>query len=751
MKSVFLTILTILTMVPALYAQKNITIISQEDQKGIPFATLYNADNQQGFVTDKEGVITLPTNTENSKLQVASIGFETQIVWVKNLKSTDQIVLKPSHLKIDEVVVSGSTPVLQKQEVMNVALLKMKDASIQNSLSETIASIPGVTQVTTGAAIGKPTIRGLSGTRIATYTHGIRLENQQWGAEHGLGVDATGIENIEVIKGPASLLYGSDALGGVLYLVDDRFVSSDTMKVEVGSSYNANTRGIDSYGKAYWSGEKWSFNLSGSQRNHEDYTDGNGNVVNNTRFNTYDVTGKIGYRSKKWSSSLTYDHLYEQYGINEDGATGGERGREMTAPYQPIRTDVVSSENIFYLPTSKIKLNLGYVLNHRQEIEGEEEHEHGHEAEEEHHEEEHEGEHHEDEEHVGLDMKLQTYTYNAQWVKSYGGVNEWIIGSQGMYQNNENLSEETLIPNTITKNIGLFSTYHWGVSDRVSLLGGLRYDVQHMDSKLDDGTHQQRTDGAATLSAGVHWSPSDNMSIKTNFSSGYRAPNIYELASNGSHPSANRYEIGNPNLEKEQAYQFDVAVSQQNDHFGWYANPFVNRIQDYIYLTPTGQEKEGLPVYQYEQSNATLWGGEAGIHYHPHSMHWLHFNSDLSMVYSKDDEGDYIALTPATSINNKLAFDIPTKSTVELNLFVAYNYTFKQDRVAAYETPTDGYGLVNLGAKGTIHWLHRDFQLDLSVNNLFDKAYTSHLSRYKDLGLLNMGRSVQLGLKIPIF
>ncbi|QZT36220.1 TonB-dependent receptor [Halosquirtibacter xylanolyticus] len=767
MSKLLYIIAIILFMIEGAYAQKKITIVDQESKSAIPFTTLYNTDNRQGFVTDVYGNVTLPENAENSKLQISSMGYESKIIVVKQIEDGETISLVPSHLKIDEVVVSGTTPSLQKQEVMNVAYLKMKDATVQNSLSETISNIPGVQQVTTGAAIGKPTIRGLSGSRIATFTHGIRLENQQWGAEHGLGVDATGIEGIEVIKGPASLLYGSDALGGVLYLVDDRFAPNHTTQVEVGSDYNANTKGIDAYGKVYWSGEKWSVNLSGSQRNHMDYIDGDGNVVNNTRFQTYDFKGKVGYRSKKWSSTLSYNHLDEKYGINEDGDTGGHRDRDLVAPYQPIITDIVSSENIFHLENSKIKLNLGFVRNHRKEIEGEEhDHgdEHGDEHEDEHdhdhgavaadddHDHDHEDEHeHEGEEHVGLEMLLQSYTYNLQWIKDFdNSQDQWIVGSQGMYRKNENLSEETLIPNTTTQNIGLFSTYKWGIADRFNMLFGARYDLQKMDSPDAQSEIQNRTDNAFSLSAGFNWSIGERMFIKTNISTGFRAPNIYELASNGSHPSANRYEIGNPNLKKEQAVQLDLSIASKGEHLGWYINPFVNRIQDYIFLTPNGETKENLKVYQYQQSNATLYGGEVGIHYHPHQIHWLHFNSDLSMVYSQDDDGNAIALTPATHINNKLAFDIPTGEKWSLNVYGAYNYTFKQDRVAAYETPTDAYGLVNLGATGRIQWLDRTFVLDLSVNNLFDKAYTSHLSRYKDVGLLNMGRAVQFGVKIPI-
>lgn len=744
-------------MIEGAYAQKTVTIKDHHTQESIPYVALYNPENRQGLVADVNGQITFPESAIHSKMQLSSIGYESKMILVKEVIDGSTIYLNPTHLKIDEVVISGTSPSLQKQEVMNVEYLKLKNSALSNSLSETISSVPGVQQVTTGTAIGKPTIRGLSGTRVAVFTHGIRLENQQWGAEHGLGLDATGIEGAEVIKGPASLLYGSDALGGVLYLVDDRFVPSNQTHIEVGNTYNTNTQGIDNYGKIYWSKDRWSINVSGSHRNHKDYKDGDGNIITNTRFHTTDFKSKVGYRSKFWNTTLSYNHLNEKYGINEDGDIGGDRSRSMMAPYQPIKTDILSSENIFYLPSSKIKLTLGYISNERKEIEGEEHHHHD-EGDEHHHHDEgevHEDEeHHEEEEegeHVGLQMLLRTYSYNAQWIKEFENNNQWIVGSQGVFKRNENHSDEQLIPNTDSRNVGLFTTYNWKLTDHANLLLGGRYDLQNINSTLEDGTQKDRDYAAFSFSAGLNWYLTEKLSIKTNLSSGYRAPNIYELASNGSHPSANRYEIGNEELKKEQALQLDIATEYRGEHFGWYINPFINRIQNYIYLSPTGEKKESLKVYQYKQNDAVLYGGEAGIHYHPHQIHWMHLNSDLSMVYSQDNDGNAIALTPATRILTKLSFDIPTSPKQPLQIFGQYDHSFAQNRVADYETKTPSYGLVNLGISGAYRFsTHFAINYELKANNVLDKTYASHLSRYKDLGINNLGRSVVLGINFPI-
>ncbi len=146
---------------------------------------------------------------------------------------------------MDEVILSAPFDKLQSENVMKIESKSMETLKKAGAptLMQGISNIPGVAEITTGTGIGKPVIRGLSGNRVLVYTQGVRLENQQFGNEHGLGMNDSGIESVEVIKGPASLLYGSDALGGVLYLNPEKFAYQGETKVDVSQSFFSNTLG----------------------------------------------------------------------------------------------------------------------------------------------------------------------------------------------------------------------------------------------------------------------------------------------------------------------------------------------------------------------------------------------------------------------------------------------------------------------------------------------------------------------------
>ena len=236
-------------------------------------------------------------------------------------------------------------------------------------MAEAISNIPGVEQTTTGAGIGKPVIRGLSGNRIVTYAQGIRIENQQWGDEHGLGVGEVGIESVEVIKGPASLLYGSDALGGVLYFIDERYAQHNTVEGFVGTKFLSNTLGSKNSMGLKIHKNRLKFNLFGSYSSQADYKTPNASRVFNTRFDEKNIKGSLGFDAKKWISNLRYSYLQNNYGIVEDAVFTTATEREFILPFQTIDNHNVSFENIVFTGNSKLNLTVGYTNNYRKEFE----------------------------------------------------------------------------------------------------------------------------------------------------------------------------------------------------------------------------------------------------------------------------------------------------------------------------------------------------------------------------------------------
>ncbi|MDR0763249.1 MAG: TonB-dependent receptor plug domain-containing protein, partial [Bacteroidales bacterium] len=406
---------------------------------------------------------------------------------------------------LHEVVVSDYASRLQGENVANVEKLTLKETPVLGiSLSDKLTNIVGLDNYSTGAGIGKPVIRGLSGNRIAVFSQGVRIENQQWGDEHGLGLDDNGYEQVEVIKGPSSLLYGSDALGGVLFFADERYAENNSIDLSLSSEFHLNTLGLRNTGAFKLSKNKFHFNLFGGYTTHRDYSDGYNNFVQNSRFNTGDIKSTFAYTGNKFITSLKYNYLNEKYGLTEiedehDEHEEGEEhegeehedeeeyanGRKPYLPYQNLSTHLLAWENTLLLNNnSKLKFDFGYVFNNRQEFEHEHHHHEGEEHEHEGEEHEHEGEEHEhsEDEHqdAALNMNLSTFSYNVKWYSPRWDNWELITGGQGMVQTNTNYGEETLIPNAITFDIGAFAMTNFYYSEKAYLQSGIRLDNRHI-------------------------------------------------------------------------------------------------------------------------------------------------------------------------------------------------------------------------------------------------------------------------------
>lgn len=256
---------------------------------------------------------------------------------------------------------------------------------------------------------------------------------------------------------------------------------------------------------------------------------------------------------------------------------------------------------------------------------------------------------------------------------------------------------------------------------------------------------------ALRVSLGYKANLSENFTTRVNLSTGFRAPNLAELTSNGVHHGTNRFEIGNNDLSKENNTQIDVSFEYKNKHIEFYVNGFYNKINDYIFLTPRGDFEDGNPVFTYVQEDAKLYGGEIGFHFHPHPVDWLHIESNYETVIGKQDNGNYLPLIPANTLNNTIRSEFDIANWMDNGYASIHLQTaFDQDNAGIFETRTGGYSLINLGIGGNIALGSLKFSTNLNINNLFNKEYINHLSRLKTDGLLNMGRNIVLGVNFEI-
>ena len=239
--------------------------------------------------------------------------------------------------------------------------------------------------------------------------------------------------------------------------------------------------------------------------------------------------------------------------------------------------------------------------------------------------------------------------------------------------------------------------------------------------------------------------------VRLNLATGFRAPNLAELSSNGVHEGTNRYEVGNANLKTEQNFQTDLNLEYKTDHLEFFVNGFYNHINDFIYINPTGESIDDNDVFNYIQNNANLYGGEIGLHFHPHPLDWLHFETSFETVTGKKQDGDYLPLIPVNNWNNSLRTEWnDTKWLKEGFATISLVSTFNQNKISGFETRTPGYSILNLGIGGTLHLGKTKIDINLNGNNITDKKYTAHLSRLKGDGISNMGRNLVLGVQLSI-
>lgn len=716
------------------YSQNVISgqLLDSDTQQPIIGGNLYIPKLEKGAISNLDGEFQF-SNLPNGeiKILISFIGYTTKTLTISApLKMPLIIDLQPSAVEMEEVIVSTPFHKLQGENVVKVERESLENLRKKGAitLADGITQIAGVESVTTGSGIGKPVIRGLSSNRVLVYAQGVRLENQQFGDEHGLGLSASGVESVEVIKGPASLLYGSDALGGVLYLNPEKYAQIDSTAIDASYNYYSNAVGSEANLGLKTSGTNWKYLVRGNYATHSDYKTGNGLKVTNSRFEEKDLKAGIGFQDSKYKADFRYNYNNTYVGIPEEI---GEQttSKDLASPYQQLDNHIASLSNrLFLAKNSSIDLKVGYLFNNRKEFE-------------------------EESPDPALEMHLETLNYDLKYNAAVWGNFETIFGVQGLFQTNKNYGEELLIPDAAIRDFGVLATTHYHL-EKVDIQGGLRFDIRNIATEehgvSGESGFMQSIDRDFTSyngSLGIKFNLVKNLVTRLNAATGFRAPNLAELSSNGVHEGTNRYEVGNANLENEQNIQLDLSLEYRNEHFELFGNAFYNKINEYIFIEPSNNFIDDNKVFNYTQDDAKLYGGEAGFHLHPHPMDWLHLESSLELVIGEKDNGENLPLIPATSFTNTLRVEFKEIKSFSNNYaFVTLKSTGTQNNISDFETITEGYSLVNAGIGATFILNKIPLQLRVSGNNLLNKNYISHLSRLKTDGIANMGRNVSFGI-----
>ena len=730
-------------------AQHQLTgkITSSKNGEAVSGVNVFIPELQQGVVSNSAGdykFSSLPG--VKIRLSFSCAGYKSHITEVQLLdnSTTLNIQLEPSNIELGEVVVLGNMVNEKEKEPFKIETLSgetmWKDGFV--TLQNSLANLPGISELSNGLSVSKPVIRGLFGYRIAAIVDGLRFDNQEWQNEHGFGVDNVGIGGVEIVEGPAALLYGSNMIGGAVKFENDQFAPVGETIGEINTEIFSNTLGANLGISAKASGQKLRWQLHLGAESHADYLAGNERKIPNTRFGGFSGKGTLNYNDDWGFSNLDYTFSYHLYGVVEEAELNNPKDltedhfeREFEGPHHEISFHLISLRNMFYTGNSKIKFNLGFQNNHRVEVEGADDPNAGNDM----------GE---------LDLFLNTISYTGEWIYPLFDMAELTIGSQGQFQSNENEGGRFLVPNASMNELSGYAYLKKNFS-KFLLEGGIRYDYNTIktDEHGTAGTEAymktlDKNYGTLNGAIGASFSATENLIFKLNFATGFRAPNLAELSSNGVHEGTTRYEIGNPDMKSESNNQVDLGVTFVTDVFKISLTAFNNHVKDFIYLMPTVDSIDINRVYRFKQSDADLRGGEASVDIKP--SEWLDITASYSTVIGKRTDKSYLPFMPADKIIIASTFGLP-----ELSLF--YNNSFyiglrnylKQDRPAENETGTAGYTLLDAGISGSVHIGGMPFSIAVNATNILDKVYINHLSLLKPLGVQDMGRNISLSINVP--
>jgi iron complex outermembrane receptor protein len=793
----------------ALSAQNSLhgRIYDKDTKEALYGATIYISDLKVGTSADTGGYFELKNLTKGKYLaEVKLLGYASQTITVNVGDGKPlNVYLSNSAGELEEVVVTGESKATEARRSPIPIVVVNHDYLISNTATNAIdalTAIPGVSAVTTGPNVSKPFIRGLGYNRILTLYDGFRQEGQQWGDEHGIEIDQYGVDRVEILKGPASLSYGSDALAGVINLIPTRPAPEGKLQGEISADYGSNNNevGASAMIKGTKDGIDWIARVSHKQAmDYQDKVDGR---VFGTSFSETDASGAVGIH-RSWGYSHINFSLYNDIQEIPDGSRDSLT-RQFTRQISEIDTvrQIVSAHDLnsykieplhqlvqHYRVTATNNFNLGdhggtldVDLGFQRSVRREFDHP------------------------VlttipGLYLQLNTISYDIKYHMPEMKLWNFSLGFNGMYQNNNVTSgTDFVIPSYSQIDFGPFAIVKKSFG-KFDFEGGIRYDIRVFNNdalytKPNPGngfdmpvtgadtigstkifSNYRTTYQGLTGSIGATYNVNRQLALKFNFARGYRAPNISEISANGVHPGSDIYQIGNPNFKPEFSLQPDLGLSYSTQYVVLGADVFYNYIQNYIYnqrIDSTIANVSSInQTFEFQQASAQLYGGELSLDIHP--VKSLHIDNAFSLVYGDflgqrgkavPDSMKYLPQIPPLHGKTEVRYDFKIKHAHIVNAFVKVGVTYfaKQNRIySAYgtETATPGYALLNAGFGGGFTDKKGKTVLSLYVlgSNLLNTAYQDNMSRLKYFnpsnavgpsGIFNMGIDISIKVVVPL-
>ena len=761
-------------------------IVLDQNKAPLSYSSVILFPDSLQTTTDEKGQFIFKNLVLGSyELRTSYLGYKTDTTFIEldQTRSEDlTIVMFPDNEVIQTIIVSEEhakqEETLQTEHVHEDFFQK----NLEGNFAQSIEKLPGISAINVGVGIAKPVIRGLSANRIIVTNQGIKQESQQWGSDHGLEVDQFDVERVEIIKGPGSLQYGSDGLGGVINIMPDKILPRNSFKGSVLGVYKTNNEHWGGSTKLGLNLDDWFVTARYSRQEFADYRvpsnlfSYNGfelPIVNerlkNTAGRESNVSISTGIKRNKYISRLSFSHYSLNAGLFS-GAVGIPRSyaltddgnyRDIDVPQQMVDHYRVSLNNTFFFGQDHLVIDIGFQRNRRHELS--------------------EPEFHsiplsqleDPNDKLAIGLLLETFSIASHYEHRYSSSWKNIIGINAQWQNNKRSGFEYLLPDFRTFRGGLYSISEKEMNDYWLVNGGLRLDIgqnetdfyrQHIwdsneniiDSLISVATDDLFFNWSASLGTNLTFLEGKWI-VKANLGKSFRVPYPSETVSNGIHHGTFRHEVGAPELKSEHGYQFDLGGYWNFEGFEGSLSFYFNYFDNYIYLGPTfpaqfSQLPEAGQIFQYRQDDAIYTGFE--LQWDWAFLPQFHLDQTIDYVQSYNPKTKLaLPFTPQPSVRTNLSFTPFESELFEDAYFeISHQYHLAASgslRIDRSEQATPSYQLWDIGLGTVVHLGGQEINIKCQAQNLLNTRYFAHLSRYRIINVPEQGRNFVLTLKIP--
>jgi iron complex outermembrane receptor protein len=676
--------------------------------------------------------------------------------------------------QLKEVVIKDNHVQVRKQEEsLNVDIVgpEFIQRNLGGSLMQTLERLPGIKSVGIGSGQSKPLIRGMGFNRVMVVDKGVKHEGQQWGSDHGLEIDQFATGEVEVIRGSASFMYGSDAIGGVIDIKPVPVPDTNTLggAVDLVGKSNNQLYGLSvnlfKRKKHFFFDARFTYQDYGDYRVPADtvyvysYAVGlHKNHLRNTAGRERNFHLNLGYEKGRFKSVFYTSHIYSHAGYfanahgleprQVDTALHDASSRDILMPNQEVSHFKVINRTVY----KNLEMEIGYQRNFRQEFSRYVNHGYMPPV-------------YPDTMKIPSTLerafKKNVYSLHARNKILLGG-HTLTIGGSGEFQDNAISGWTFLVPAYQQVMAGMFVYDKYKLSDQVILHGAVRYDYGHISTQpymdwfpsgnefLTRAQALTRDFNSFVWSIGMNYNR-EQLAVKANVGKSFRMPIAKELAANGVNYHYFSYEQGNAALQAEQSYQADISVGWNGARLSARVSPFYNYFPNYIYLNPTPAHDHfygaGNQVFRYEEARVMRYGGELVLTYKISKSLVAEVLGEYlyARQLSGKKAGYSLPFSPPPSVLLNMTWS-PVRSTF---IAVDYRLVSKQDRIVPPEKKTPGYTVCNIQAGTRVVLWRQPLLLNLQVQNILDKKYFNHTSFYRLIDLPEAGRNFIVSLKIP--